>query len=88
MNFFKVFEDTFQEPNTCFDKLNKYLEENPDLKVVSSETQQVRLPKNIWDPSDYYLSNRVTVQFYKPDQAFKTRGPDPINDAWEKAFGL
>lgn len=69
MIFFKLFEDDYNRDNSCVNNLNKYLEANPNLKVVSAQLMQYTESRygntvlNRWDPENTLLASRIFVQF-------------------------
>lgn len=67
--FFKVFKDDRTEGKSCVDKLNKYLQDNPNLKIINSQMCQYTESKygsavlNRWDPKNTFLAEQILVQF-------------------------
>lgn len=67
--FFKVFKDDRIEGKSCVDKLNKYLQDNPNLKIINSQMCQYTESKygsavlNRWDPKNTFLAEQILVQF-------------------------
>lgn len=71
MIFFKLFEDKYGRDDSCVDVLNEFLEENPDLKVVSTQMMQYTESNygfgvgGRWLPENTRLASRILVQFEK-----------------------
>lgn len=67
--FFKVFKDDYGNDRSCVEKLNKFILDNPNLKIVSCQMVQYTESRygstvlNRWEPKNTYLSYQILVQF-------------------------
>lgn len=67
--FFKIFKDDYGNDRSCVEKLNKFILDNPNLKIVSCQMTQYTESRygsavlNRWEPKNTYLSYQILVQF-------------------------
>lgn len=67
--FFKIFKDDYGNDRSCVEKLNKFILDNPNLKIVSCQMVQYTESRygsavlNRWEPKNTYLSYQILVQF-------------------------
>lgn len=67
--FFKVFKDNRVEGKSCVDKLNEYIQNKPNLKIVNTQMAQYTESRygeavlNRWDPQNTFLAEQILVQF-------------------------
>lgn len=67
--FFKIFKDDYGNDRSCVEKLNKFILDNPNLKIVSCQMVQYTESRygsavlNRWEPQNTYLSYQILVQF-------------------------
>lgn len=67
--FFKIFTDNYGNDRSCVEKLNKFILDNPNLKIVSYQMTQYTESRygstwsNRWAPENTYLSYQILVQF-------------------------
>lgn len=67
--FFKVFKDDYGNDRSSVEKLNKFILDDPNLKIINCQMVQCTESRygstvlNRWEPKNTYLSYQILVQF-------------------------